>query len=238
MMRLHSDEPGPVEDEFEVLTGLLSREPLNILDLGCGAALMSRRIAENYPQVRLTGYEVDRRQHEKNIAAPTVGNLKFKLGGAEKIAERDAETDWVFMFKSLHHVPTGALEDALAEIARVLRPGGCVYISEPVFAGDLNEIMRLFHDEERVRQAAFHAVLHAVDQGILVSRRQVFFRQVVSFENYADYERQAIRVTHTDHRLSDEVYAQVRRRFDEHVHRSGAAEFFSPMRVDILTKPV
>ena len=41
---------------------------------------------------------------------------------------------------------------------RVLRPCGLVYISEPIYAGNFNDILRLFHDEQAVRLAAPAAV--------------------------------------------------------------------------------
>ena len=53
----------------------------------------------------------------------------------------------------------------MAEIHRVLKPDGLAYISEPVFAGEFNEIIRLFHDELAVREAAFAAVGRAVATG-------------------------------------------------------------------------
>ena len=57
------------------------------------------------------------------------------------------------------------LDTALDEIHRVLRPGGVAWFAEPVFAGDLNEIIRLFHDEQVVRQAAFDALVRASNGG-------------------------------------------------------------------------
>lgn len=39
------------------------------------------------------------------------------------------------------------MDQALAEVARVLRPGGYLYVSEPVYAGPLNEIVCLYNDE-------------------------------------------------------------------------------------------
>ncbi|NNL84587.1 MAG: class I SAM-dependent methyltransferase [Myxococcales bacterium] len=55
--------------------------------------------------------------------------------GAEAIAAPDASFDVVMLFKSLHHVPVQMMDAALNEIARVLKPDGTAYISEPVFAG-------------------------------------------------------------------------------------------------------
>ena len=79
-------------------------------------------------------------------------------------------------WQDLHDPQLNRLMDqALAEIARVLRPGGLAWISEPVFAGDMNEVIRLFHDEQQVREAAFAAIGRAVHGGRLQLVEQLFF---------------------------------------------------------------
>ena len=74
------------------------------------------------------------------------------------------------MLKSLHHVPMALMDQALAELARVLRPCGWLYVSEPVYAGQLNELIRLFNDEGEVRAAAQAALDRAVASGRWASR--------------------------------------------------------------------
>lgn len=54
------------------------------------------------------------------------------------------------------------MAQALAEAARVLRPGGHLYVSEPVYAGPLNDVIGLFHDEREVRAAAQAALDEAL----------------------------------------------------------------------------
>ena len=50
-------------------------------------------------------------------------------------------------------------ESVFQEVLRVLKPSGFLYVLEPVAAGDLNDIMRLFHDEAAVRSAAQAAIV-------------------------------------------------------------------------------
>src|SRR5664279_3835476 len=89
-------------------------------------------LLQRYPGTRMTGLEVDARQHAKNLAEPQE-NLTFIAAGAEAIPLADASIDLALMLKSLHHVPLSAMAQALSEVARVLRPGGYLYVSEPIY---------------------------------------------------------------------------------------------------------
>ena len=75
------------------------------------------------------------------LASPQA-RLTFVAAGAQAIPFEAGRFDLALMLKSLHHVPLDLLDRALAEVHRVLRPGGLLYVSEPVFAGALNEVMR------------------------------------------------------------------------------------------------
>ncbi len=139
------------------------------------------------------------------------------------------------MLKSLHHVPLARMDRALAEIARVLRPGGHLYASEPVFAGELNGIMRLFHDEQAVREAALAAIDRAAAGGPLEPVARVPFLAPVAFRDFADFERRMMRVTHSELRLPEATVARVRERFERHLGPQGA-RFDRPMRADLLRR--
>lgn len=231
-------DPGQAEVLNEVAL-LLTEMPLDdavVLELGCGKAEKTRTLAQTGRIREILALEVDAIQHARNVAGNALPNVTFRAGGAEAIPAEDGQFDLVVMFKSLHHVPLAGMDAALREIARVLKPGGLAWISEPVYAGDLNDIMRLFHDEKTVREAAFQAVTHAVETGILTSVRQYFFRTRSYFENFAQFDERMIRVTHSNHCLAPELYEEVRRRFEAHLGPEGAT-FYSPQRVDLLRKP-
>lgn len=184
----------------------------------------------------ITALEVDAIQHAKNLLVADLPHVGFALGGAEDIPAPDASFDIAFMFKSLHHVPVEKMDRALGEIRRVLRPGGLAYISEPIYAGEYNEILRLFHDEKRVREAAFAALCRAVESGLLELAREFFFSTPLRFSDFAEFEEKVLRVTHTRHELSPQLHAEVRRKFLEHATPKGVT-FFMPMRVDLLRRP-
>jgi ubiquinone/menaquinone biosynthesis C-methylase UbiE len=181
--------------------------------------------------------EVDAIQHAKNLQIRDLPNVRFELGSAQAIPAKDDSVDVVFMFKSLHHVPVEQMTQSLQEIRRVLKPGGNAYISEPVFAGDFNDVLRLFHDEQAVRIAAFNALASEVESGQLELADELFFNSSIEFSDFADFEKRVLQVTHTNHQLSEELYQQVRTQFSEKMAANGG-RFTIPIRVDLLRKPV
>lgn len=221
--------------EHEIYNTLLNLDEKNILELGCGRAEITRAIATSGNDRHITALEVDAVQHRQHQAIADLPNVEFIMAGAQSVPCQDNTFDVVFMFKSLHHVPQELMQQALLEIRRVLKPGGMAYISEPIFAGDFNDLLKLFHNEEEVRLAAFEAIRSTVDAGHLTLERQCFFNTPMHFENFADFDQKVLKVSHTEHRLSDTLYAQVQHKFSEHMSPEGA-QFTMPIRVDLLRK--
>ncbi len=235
-MRIQDTSENAVIKEAEVYNRLLPLHGAHIIELGCGSAAHTRAIAETGLPATILACEVDTIQHQKNLAITDLPTVTFTHAGAQAIPAEEASADIVMMFKSLHHVPLEAMDSAMQEIRRVLRPGGLAYISEPVFAGDFNEVLRLFHDEKSVREAAFSTVCKAVGQGVFEIVGQHFFNTPNNFESFVDFERRVISVTHTDHQLSLEKLRVVREKFEGFMGPEGA-RFVMPIRVDLLRRP-
>ena len=232
-MRIADPDVSRVANEADILDELLSLPGANVLELGCGKADKTRLLAHTAASV--LALEVDRIQLARNQAADKPDNVRFEYGGAENIPAADASFDIVLMFKSLHHVPVELMDDTFSEIRRVLKPGGVAYISEPVYAGDFNEILRMFHDEKTVREAAFAAEVNAVSTRRLSLLKQTFFLQPMHFEDFSQFENQVLKVTHTEHKLSPELVDAVRAKFSEHM-APGGANFHMPIRVDLFRR--
>lgn len=223
-----------VHDELDLLAGLVPVDGRDLIELGCGAARLARSLLERHPASRVTGLEVDERQHAKNLAAPQPG-LQFAAGGAEAIPFPDARFDGALMLKSLHHVPLALMAQALAEVHRVLRPGGWLYVSEPVYAGPLNEIVKLFNDERVVRAAAQAALDTALASGQWEAAAERRFETPVSFRDFADFELRMMQPTFADHRIDDARRAAVAAAFAPHAGADGA-HFVRPMHVRVLRR--
>ena len=225
----------PVSDELDLMAELVPLNGARIVEAGCGAAHLARALVQRFAGADVLGLEVDERQLAANLAAPAVPGLLFAHAGAQAMPLADASVDGALMLKSLHHVPMDLMDAALAELARVLRPGGWLYVSEPVFAGDLNELIRLFNDEQVVRAAAQAALDRAIASERWTAEADLHFATPVRFASFEDFEQRMMRPTFADHGIDDAMIERVRAKYQLHQCADGAS-FTRPMHVRLLRK--
>jgi ubiquinone/menaquinone biosynthesis C-methylase UbiE len=206
------DQLPTLRDELDLLADLVPLNGQRIIELGCGNARLARALLQRHAGSQLVGLEVDAVQHAKNIANPQE-RLLFMAGSAEAIPFPDASFDGAMMLKSLHHVPLDGMDQALAEVARVLKPGGWFYVSEPIFGGALNEIVRLYNDENTVRRAAQAALDRALAAGrfweFAAERR---FAQPAHFRDWTEFEQRMLYPSFADHFITPALAERVRDR--------------------------
>jgi len=102
-------------------------EGARVLDVGCGTGRLARWIADRVgPRGSVVG--IDPLEHRISIARSHAGAVRFEVGQAEDLgAFEDSSFDAVCLSSVLHWVADKAR--ALAEIRRVLRPGGRVAVT-------------------------------------------------------------------------------------------------------------
>lgn len=230
---------GPIHNELDVLGGLLPLAGLKIIEIGCGAARMARELLQR-PDMQAAGtsvlaLDVDAQQHAKNLASPIQPGLSFGMAGAQHLPSPDAQFDLAWMLKSLHHVPLPDLAEALNEVARVLRPGAHLYVSEPVYAGPLNDIVRLYNDEGVVRAAAQRALDAALQTGCWSQVAERHFDMPVSWPDFAQFEQRMMQPTYAHYPLSAAQRQAVQQAFEQHMGPGGVA-LTRPMHVRLLRK--
>ena len=234
-MRIHAPGEYRAMEELELIRELVEVRGRRVLELGCGAAWMTRLLVDPLGAAAVTATEVDRIQHAKNLALGDLRSVTLRLGGAEVIEDPDGSYDLVFLFKSLHHVPPDLMDRALAEIHRVLKPGGLLYCSEPVYAGPFNDLMRLIQDEKEVREAAFASLQRAAGQGRFGLAAEVFFESAGTYPDWPSFASRFIDVTHSERNLDAARRAAIRAAFEHHLTPTGA-RFVKPHRVDLLRR--
>lgn len=237
---MHADTTDPdqlpsLRDELDVLADLVPLAEQRIIELGCGNARLARSLLQRFAGSQVVGLEVDAVQHAKNLAAPQE-RLLFMAGSAEAVPFPDASFDGALMLKSLHHVPLAAMDAALAEVARVVKPGGWFYVSEPIYGGALNEIVRLYNDEGTVRAAAQAALDRALAAGThWTAAAERRFAQPVRFKDWPEFAQRMLYPSFADHGITPALEARVRAAFEPHVGPEGA-HFMRPMHVRLLRR--
>ena len=240
--------PPMVSNELDVLAAVLplqhlaqQRAAVNVIELGCGNARLSRELLELGLARSVTALEVDTRQHALNVAQPHP-NLTFLLASAAAVPCGDASFDLALMLKSLHHVPMHQMGSALNEVGRVLKPGGWLYVSEPVYDGPLNDIVKLFNDEYMVRMGAQLALDEATDRhdSPWEIRQEEWFEMPVRFANWADFEQRMLHPTFANHQIDAGKHQAVQQAFERHAASqsasSGGVKFTRPMHVRLLQR--
>lgn len=234
-MHTDPDDLPTLRDELDLLADLVPLAEQRIIELGCGNARLARALVQRCAGAQVVGLEVDEVQHAQNVANPQQ-RLVFMSGSAETVPFPDASFDGALMLKSLHHVPLDAMDAAVAEVARVVRPGGWFYVSEPIFGGALNEIVRLYNDENTVRRAAQAALDRALADGthweVMAERR---FAQPAHFQDWAEFEQRMLYPSFADHFITPALAARVRAAFLPHLTADGA-HFVRPMHVRLLRR--
>ena len=234
-MQLNAPDKYRTATEIDMVAELVDIRGARVLELGCGDAWTTRGLVERLDAAEVIAAEVDRLQYDKNLSIDDLPRVRFVLGAAEDIDAPDASFDAVFMFKSLHHVSEAMMDQALAEVHRVLKPGGRALFSEPVYWGEFNTVLSLIHDEQRVRQAAFDALCRAVDTGAFDSEAEVFIQVPGSYATWNAFAARFLEVTHTALDVDAERREQVRAAFEAHMTPTGA-HFLKPHRIDLLRK--
>ncbi|XOB63741.1 class I SAM-dependent methyltransferase [Campylobacterota bacterium DY0563] len=220
-----------VDENYIIET--LSLNDKKILELGCGAAAMTQKIAASGFSREIIACEVDEKQHKKNLKLD-IPNIKFLLCGAENIKLKDDSIDIIFMFKSFHHIPKDLMKKSLQEIKRVLKPNGLVYISEPLFLGKQNKLVSIFHNEEDVRVDAFNAIKEFVDNNELKLFKEFFFQTEVVYKNFEDFKKRQMHTSYNDNKITKEIEEEVKKKYEE--LSKDELSLLKPFRVDILQK--
>ncbi|MFK0693061.1 class I SAM-dependent methyltransferase [Mesorhizobium sp. IMUNJ 23033] len=225
----------PIDSPLAVVRSVRSSiAGLKILDIGCGTGNFAGQVAAEGAEA----VGVDPGVDAIRAAMEAVPQAKFFEGVAEALPFDNATFDIGIMINALHHVPEMAMQAALGEAARVIRPDGVVIIIEPLPTGNFFSALRLIEDETVVRQAAQRAIETATLSGVLVRvatlnyiRREVF-RTVDGFLDRiiaVDPSRREI-VAQDESAIRAAVLAAA-----EH-NNEGSLVFDQPIKADILER--
>lgn len=206
----------------------------DVVDIGCGGGRLVRELAGR--GARMIGVEISEDQLAAALSADDGSGAQYRVGRAQELPLADGSVDVAVFMRSLHHVPPADLSATLAEARRVLRPGGAVYVAEPLAEGDYFALTSLVEDELEVRRAAQAALDDAGRAGL---RRSTTVDYAVR-GRIAGVDEFRARVVGVDPGRApvfdarrDEI-AEAWARLGEPAERPGERWFVQPMRADVL----
>ncbi len=97
-----------------------------LLEVGCGIGVDSIQLAKRGYQVTAVDLTANALAVARQIAECRGVSIDFRLGNAEGLGFPDESFDAVYSFGVLHHTPD--IGRSVAEVHRVLRPGGIAYV--------------------------------------------------------------------------------------------------------------
>ncbi len=144
---------------LDFLSSQLDVSGRTVADIGAGTGAFAAKLHEHGAVV--TGIEIDEVKVE--AARSTMpGAVTMLQGRAEDLPLPSASQDLVCFMFSFHHVPEVLHDRALAEAARVLKPGGRLHVAEPRPCGTMFDVVRLVDDEMHVRTVS-HRRMESLD---------------------------------------------------------------------------
>jgi hypothetical protein len=223
--------------DFEMLERLVPPSGRDVVDVGCGGGALVRALSDR--GARAIGIEISESQMAGAVEQDDGRGARYLVGRAERLPLDDASADVVVFMRSLHHVPVAELGAALREARRVIRPGGAVYVAEPLAEGDFFELTRIVDDETEVRAAAQAALAEAARAG-LERAISVDYDVRLCLTGLPAVRARVVAADPTRAARFDERSAELSAGFErlgEAGERPGERCFLAPMRADVL-RPV
>jgi len=111
-----------------------------LLDLACGTGRFLREVKSNYPKLSVSALDLSPHYLElaREALAPWSG-AAFLEAPAEAVPAPDSTFDVVTCIFLFHELPAKTRRQVVAEMARVLRPGGAAIFIDSIQLGDVPE---------------------------------------------------------------------------------------------------
>lgn len=217
-----------------VIEETLELKAKRILDIGCGTGKLVRLFARRGGEA--IGVDPQSEQIARAEAAGSQEGARFMVSGGESLPFDDASFDIVTIFNALHHIPQALMRPALAEAARVLKPGGVLWIWEPVAAGSAHELCVPIDDETIVRAQAYDALKEGIPG--LSEEREITVDTPYKVESFDGLKAELLAVDPARAETMARNEAELRKRWERlgEEMAEGGKLFIQPARLNLFRK--
>jgi ubiquinone/menaquinone biosynthesis C-methylase UbiE len=150
-----------------------------VLDVGCGTGTLAIFVKQRFPSIDIVGADPDPKalaRANRKAARANVA-VRFDRAFGDALSYADATFDRVFSSMMLHHVPRAEKTTLLAEVRRVLKPGGRLELLD--FAGGTHSLLAHVLHGRRASEAMDARLLRGFADAGFVEGRRVATRQTL-----------------------------------------------------------
>ena len=219
--------------DVQVLQDQIHLAGKRVVDVGCGKGEFAAVIAGLGAQV--SGIEPDPVQAAGNRNLKPLPGLELFEAGAQSLPLESASQDLLLFRFSLHHIPPTLYPSVFKETARVLKPGGKLYIMEPVAQGSSQYVMELFHDETSVRERAQKA-LGEFTPDYYQHDKTLAYTLIRRFDDFEAYLKLYGKLSYNRYAFDAVDNAIVKKRFMQFKQQDGNIVLEQPVKADVFTR--
>ncbi len=160
---------GPIQRTLLQLAAEQFNRPGAILDVGCGTGKLLKSAEVRFPGAKLVGVDAAIEMVKHAQASNPIGTIQFQQAMAEELPFPNASFDLVFSTMTFHHWSNQT--KGMAEVARVLTPGGRWLLADFVASGFMRPVRRLLTLHQFPERAALESMLSGVGLKVVAERR-------------------------------------------------------------------
>ncbi len=160
------DEPNRYSVQlYHRLTKNIDIADKDILEVGCGRGGGLSYINKIFKPKSALGIDLDKRAAKFANLYYTSSRLRFESGNAQELNLENESRDIIFNVESSHRYPQ--MEKFIAEVYRILRPGGYFMITDFRYPHEMDEYHKIIEkfdfeliDEQMINENVIEALIH------------------------------------------------------------------------------
>lgn len=178
----------------ELVAQAAIRPGQRVLEIGCGTGSLVVEAKRLHPEAEVVGLDPDPKAlaRARRKAERAGVDLRLDEGFADALPYEDASVERVFSSFMFHHLDPGTKRRTLAEVRRVLRPGGSLHLLD--FGGPEPRadslLARLLHASDALRENYEGRIPALMTEAGLADAREVSHRRTL-FGRVALYRAEA-----------------------------------------------